>query len=37
MSARVLLGWVDPSVLEPARAETAEGESEGEGEEAAQA
>jgi N utilization substance protein A len=38
MTARVLLGWVDPSVLEPAEveAETAEAE-EGEGEEEAQA
>jgi N utilization substance protein A len=39
MTARVLLGWVDPSVLEPAEAEgeTAEGDVEGEGEEEAQA
>jgi N utilization substance protein A len=37
MTARVLLGWVDPSALEPAAAEPAEGEDEGEGEEEAQA
>jgi transcription termination/antitermination protein NusA len=39
MTARVLLGWVDPSALEPAAAEAAEGEGDGEaaGEEEAQA
>ncbi len=37
MTARVLLGWVDPSALETAAAETAEDEGEGDAEEEAQA